>query len=118
MLFCFKNVFSRKKPKTVENHCYRVCVYRNVLLFELIFHFFLPVVHNLESILPNFDSFVFPISLLSLSACSIRKNFLYFEMTNSKKMEKIFVLRRKKFGRIDSWGKKFNTGGRWLAIML
>jgi hypothetical protein len=43
-------------------------------------------------------------SLLSLSVCSIRKYFMHFEMANlnSKKTEKILILRRKTFGKIDS----------------
>jgi hypothetical protein len=42
----------------------------SIVFFDLFFHFF-----HLESILPNFHFFVFPIFavLLSLSVCSIRK---------------------------------------------
>jgi hypothetical protein len=49
-------------------------------------------------------SLFFQFSLLSWRVCSIRKYFLYFKIGNlkSKKQKKIFVLRRKKFGRIDS----------------
>jgi hypothetical protein len=58
-----------------------------------------------ESILPNFDFFVFRFWLLSLA---ILKNRQYFLMPqtlklNNEKRKKIFVLRRKKFGSIDSW---------------
>jgi hypothetical protein len=44
-------------------------------------------------------------SFLVFSVCSTRKCCLYFEMAklNSKKTVKILVLRRKEFGRIDSW---------------
>ncbi len=47
--------------------------------------------------------------LLSLSVCSIRKYCMCYKMAklNSKKRKKIFILRRKKFGRIDSWCRIF-----------
>ncbi len=53
----------------------------------------------------NLISSFFRFSLLSLSFCRTWKNCLYIKMAklNSEKTEKIFVLRRKKFGRIDSW---------------
>jgi hypothetical protein len=49
-------------------------------------------------------SLFFRLLLLSLSACSIEKYCLCIKMAklSSKKRKKIFVLQRKKFGRIDS----------------
>ncbi len=63
---------------------------------------------ELDSILPNFDFFVFLFPLLSLRVCGIGKYCLYIKMAkpNGKKQEKNFVLGRKKFGRIDS-GERF-----------
>ncbi len=59
-----------------------------------------------ESILPNLYFFLFfRFLLLSLAILKYRQNFLKLQtlkLTNEKR-EKMLVLRRKKFGRIDSW---------------
>ncbi len=61
-----------------------------------------------ESILPNFDFFVF--SLLSLSVCSIKIYCLHFKMAklNSKKQKYYLFYKGKKFGRIDSGSWRIN----------
>ncbi len=59
----------------------------------------------LESILPNFDFFIFLIFAFKLGHFKVQTLFSYATNTQAlqqKKTEKIFVLQRKKLGRIDS----------------
>jgi hypothetical protein len=57
----------------------------------------------LKSFLPNFDFFIFPIFAFKLGHFKERTIFSYATNTQAKqqKTEKIYVLRRKKFGRIN-----------------
>ncbi len=59
---------------------------------------------SFKTLISSFFRFLF----LSLSVCRTGKYCLYIKMSkhNSKKRKKICVLRRKKFGRIDSRTKK------------
>ncbi len=56
-----------------------------------------------ESILPNFDFFVF--SLLSLSVCDIRKNLNFYKIVNFNCVKRKKILfQRKMFGKMDPSG--------------